>query len=132
MDCNFIAPYGNYTDSVVCDLLSGIYDIEICREVLSDPTMATRPINISAIESKESAHDALAAPASRPVAEAAAASSFRPQGKPSASTAPPRLLPKTTPHNQNHQQEPQRSTPKNAAAWRLAALPLLRLRRILR
>ena len=42
-DCNGV----NYTDSVVRDILpSGIYDVEIRREVLSDPTMAAKPINI--------------------------------------------------------------------------------------
>ena len=48
----------DYTNSVTRDiLLSGIYDVKICREVLSNPSMATKAINdiISVIESKESA-----------------------------------------------------------------------------
>ena len=88
-DCNFVVPCAhatsrircncndcngvNYTNSVFCDiLLSGIYNVYIRREVLSDPAMATKPINIiSAVEGKESACDAVASSAPRVPTEAA-------------------------------------------------------------
>ena len=90
-DCNGV----DYTNSIVRDiLLAGIYDVEICRDILSDPSMATRPINdiISVIESKESARDAVSSPAPRaPAPEAAAASSsFKSAGKQPPAAAPPR------------------------------------------
>ena len=95
-DCDFVVPCPHavnglqcaapgcrgvdYTDSVVRDiLLAGIYDVEIRREVLSNPSMASKSINdiISVVEGKESARDAVASPTPRgPALEAAAASSL--------------------------------------------------------
>ena len=82
----------DYTDSVVRNiLLAGIYDTDIRRDVLSDPSMASKSINdiISVIESKESARDAVSSPAPHmPAPEAAA--SFKSCGKPPSAAAPPR------------------------------------------
>merc|ERR1711911_272164 len=122
-DCDFIVPCPHavnslrcaaadcrgvdYTDSVVRDiLLAGIYDVEIRREVLSDPSMAAKPINdiICVIESKESARDAVSSPAPRSAApEAAAASSFKSAGKPNGSSPSPRPAKPQSQNRQNNQ-----------------------------
>ena len=89
-------------------LLAGIYDVDICRDVLSDASMASKSINdiISIIESKESARDAVTALSSRaPAPEAAAASSYsNPQNK------APGTTPKAPkPQNGGRQNDSQRS-----------------------
>ena len=68
----------DYTDSVCYILLSRIYDIEIHRKALADPSMVNKPSNniICAIKSKELARDALATSIPQTPAEAAVASSF--------------------------------------------------------
>ena len=104
----------NYTGSVVRDiLLAGIYDVEIRRDVLSDPSMATRPINdiILVIESKESARDAVSSPAPRtPAPEAAAASSsFKSAGK--QPPTPTQRAPKPQAQKGRQQNPPQNSGP---------------------
>ena len=77
-DCQFVAPCAHavsgmlctranccgvdYTDSVVRDILSSIYDVKIRRGVLFHPSMLNKSINkiICTIEGKESARDAIA------------------------------------------------------------------------
>ena len=115
----------DYTDSVVRDiLLAGIYDVEIRRNVLSDSSMASRPINkiISIVEGKESARDAVSATPRAPAPEAAAAtSSFKSSGKLPAAGAPPRA-PK--PRVQKSQQDLGKTLGQCSPVQRRAVRPL--------
>ena len=70
----------DYTDIVVCDiLLSGIYNVEIRRKVLSDPSMLTILINniICTVKGKESARNAVASAVPQQPAEATVKSTFK-------------------------------------------------------
>ena len=67
-------------ESIVRDiLLSGIYDIAIRPEVLSNPSMLNKSINniICIIEGKESTRNAVASSTPTQAAKAAAASLFK-------------------------------------------------------
>ena len=139
-DCDFVVPCPHatnglrcatagctgvdYTDSVVRDiLLAGIYDTDIRRDVLSDPSMASRAINdiISVIEGKESARDAVSAPAPRALAPeaAAASSSFKSGSKQPPSAAPPRPQKQGPRGNQQNPGRGATSTPPNASPRQL-------------
>ena len=109
-------------------LLSGIYDVEIRREVLADSSMVDKPINniIGTIKSKESLRTAVAASVPRAPAKAAAASSFKSQGKPSAAAA-------KSPISQSYSAAATTSSQFSHTTPQRDASPLaLRLRQILR